>query len=64
MKTYRQMYEEAAAVTGGQYKGYSLGNALSLYVDEKYGVNAAASISAKDALVDALQPLLHDSCEY
>jgi hypothetical protein len=40
MKTYKEMYEEAAAKTNGEYKGYTKGNALSLYVDEKYGVNA------------------------
>jgi hypothetical protein len=57
-KTYKQMYEEAARVTGGKYKGYTDGNALSLYVDDKYGVNAAADSAAHDALVDALQPIL------
>ena len=53
-KTYLEMYTEAMEETKGYYKGYTDGNALSLYVDEKYGVNAAADPSAHDALIEAL----------
>ena len=52
------MYEEAASETfdgeGYRYKGYTEGNALSLYVYDKYSVNAANDTFAHDALVDAL----------
>ena len=48
------MYEEAAQETQGSYKGYTDGNALSLYVDDKYNVNAAADSAAHDALISAL----------
>jgi len=54
MKTYKEMYTEAANVTRGEYKGYTDGNALSLYVDEKYEVNAMENSAALDALFDAL----------
>lgn len=57
-KTYKEMYEEAASATWNgnehKYMGYTQGNALSLYVDEKYSVNAAAVPAAHNALVDAL----------
>lgn len=56
-KTFKEMYLEAAAETNGSYKGYTAGNALSLYVDEKYGVNAAANPEAHDALCEALATL-------
>ena len=51
---YKEMYEEAAVETNGRYKGYTGANALSLYVDDKYGVNAAESNKAHDALCDAM----------
>jgi len=51
---YSEMYEEALQETNGSYKGYTDGNALSLYVDEKYGVNAAADPQAHDALCEVL----------
>ena len=44
------MYRRAAKKTNGTYKGYDGANALSLYVDEHYGVNAAADTEAHDAL--------------
>jgi hypothetical protein len=56
MKTYKEMYEEAAEVInadGGNYKGYTGGNAMSLYVYDKYDVNAADNSAAHDALCDA-----------
>ena len=54
MKTYKKMYEGAVRKTKGEYKGYAKGNALSLYVYEKYGVNAADNTAANDALCDAV----------
>lgn len=60
MKTYKEMYEEAARETNGSYKGYKNGNALSLYVDDKYGVNAAADTAAHDALCDAMSLINND----
>lgn len=54
MKNYRKMYERALKATGGQYKGYTGANALSLYVDEKYRVNAADNTFAHDALCDVV----------
>ena len=63
MKTYREMYEEAAGETNGYYKGYTKGNALSLYVDEKYGVNAAADSKANDALCDVVAGMSFDDEE-
>ena len=54
MKTYREMYEDAASATEGMYKGYIGGNALSLYVYEKYNVNAAENSKAHDALCDVI----------
>ncbi len=56
-KTYKEMYLEAAEQTTGVYKGYTAGNALSLYVDEKYSVNAAAIPEAHNALCEALATL-------
>jgi len=53
-KAYKEMYNEAAHETQGYYKGYTDGNALSLYVDDKYNVNAAANPTAHDALIKAL----------
>lgn len=53
-KTYLEMYTEALKKTGGSYKGYTGGNALSLYVDEKFDVNAAADATAHDALCEVL----------
>jgi len=55
MKTFKEMYQEAMDETNGQYKGYTDGNALSLYVDEKYDVNAAADPKAHDALCEVLE---------
>jgi hypothetical protein len=53
--TYLEMYQEAAnQIDNGSYKGYVRGNALSLYVYDKYGVNAADDPSAHDALLYAL----------
>ncbi len=57
--TLDEMYTEAVHNTRDnsgeiRYKGYTDGNALSLYVYEKYGVNAADNYHAKNALVDAL----------
>ena len=57
MKTYKKMYEEAAKVInkkGGYYKGYTDGNAMSLYVYDKYNVNAASNTAAHNALCDAI----------
>lgn len=54
---YLEMYLEAAEETAGSYKGYTAGNALSLYVDEKYSVNAAAIPEAHNALCEALATL-------
>jgi len=53
-KSYKEMYEEAAMATNGKYKGYTGGNALSLYVDDKYDVNAADDSHAHDALCEAM----------
>lgn len=58
--TYQQMYTQAAKEVNknrGNYKGYTKGNALSLYVYEKFGVNAAANSSAHDALCEAMSLL-------
>ncbi len=55
--TYTEMYEKAAKAInakGGNYKGYTGANALSLYVNDKYNVNAAADSSAHDALCDSM----------
>lgn len=52
--TYKEMYERALNNTNGEYKGYTNGNALSLYVYEKYNVNAASNAAAHDALIDVL----------
>ena len=52
--TYLEMYQAAAAETNGSYKGYTGGNALSLYVDDNYGVNAAENSRAHDALCEVL----------
>lgn len=51
---YLEMYEEALdnLSKNGNYKGYTEGNALSLYVEEHYGINAAAIPAAHDALCD------------
>ena len=53
-RTYAEMYREAAEECNNEneyyYKGFTAGNALSLYVEEKYNVNAAANESAHDAL--------------
>ena len=57
MTTYKEMYEEAVRVTNGSYKGYTGGNALSLYVGDKYDVNAVDNPAAHDALIDAFQAL-------
>ena len=59
MKTYNEMYQEAAEncrIEGGEYfyKGYYGGNALSMYVYEKYNVNAADETAANLALKEAL----------
>jgi len=54
------MYKRAAKKTacdcgGYYYKGYTGGNALSLYVFEKHGgVNAACNDRAHDALCEVL----------
>lgn len=68
-KTYKEMYLEAAEQTAGSYKGYTAGNALSLYVESKYNVNAAAIPAAHNALCEALATLtgsmpVCSSCEY
>lgn len=60
MKNYKKMYERALKETGGQYKGYTGANALSLYVDEKYGINAAANTFAHDALCDVVSSMNDD----
>jgi len=55
-KTYKEMYTEAAHAinrTDGYYKGYTEGNAMSLYVYDKYDINAADNSTAHDALCDA-----------
>jgi len=60
--TYKKMYEKAAKAineNGGSYKGYTGGNALSLYVNDKFGVNAADETAAHDALCEAMR-LLRD----
>ena len=60
--TYQQMYTQAAkeiAKNGGSYKGYTGGNALSLYVNDKFSVNAADNTAAHDALCEAMS-LLND----
>lgn len=58
--TYSEMYEKAAKAInskGGKYKGYTGGNALSLYVNDKFSVNAADEAAAHDALCDAMSLL-------
>lgn len=57
-----KMYTEAAHKTNGSYKGYTGGNALSLYVNDKYNVNAAANPQAHDALCEAMQ-LIDDEAQ-
>jgi len=56
--TYQEMYEEAAIMTDGTYKGYTGANALSKYVDDNYGVNAAESRKAHSALCNAMDLIL------
>lgn len=63
MKTYKEMYEEAAIETNGEYKGYTKGNALSLYVDDNYEVNAAANSAAHDALCEVVSSMSFDDEE-
>ena len=58
--TYKDMYKKAAKAinkSGGNYKGYTGANALSLYVNDKFDVNAAASTAAHDALCEAMNLL-------
>ena len=57
--TIQEMYNEAASectdYEGGYfYAGYTAANALSFYVDEKYGVNAADSTEALNCLQSVL----------
>ena len=59
MKTYQEMCEEAAdncRTEGGEYfyDGYTGGNALRMYVYEKYYVSVADEAAAFIALEDAL----------
>ena len=56
---FANMYSEAQSVTLGSYKGYTGGNALSLWVYEKYNVNAAADGEASSALVEFME-LIND----
>ncbi len=54
-----RMYEEAAGNCRTEdgsyfYDGYKGGNALSMYVYKKYGVNAADETAANEALKSAL----------
>jgi hypothetical protein len=55
--TYLEMYLEAAIETLGNYEGYKDANALSLYVNDKFNVNAASDNVAHDALCDAMPKL-------
>jgi hypothetical protein len=58
--TYSEMYAKAAKAInskGGNYKGYTGANALSLYVNDKFSVNAADETAAHDALCDAVSLL-------
>ena len=58
--TYSEMYAKAAKAInskGGNYKGYTGANALSLYVSDKVSVNAADETAAHDALCDAVSLL-------
>lgn len=58
--TYKEMYKKAAEVInskGGNYKGYTGANALSLYVNDKFSVNAADDTLAHNALCSSM-PLL------
>lgn len=58
--TYKEMFKKAAKAInakGGNYKGYTKGNAMSLYVNDKFGVNAADNTAAHDALCEAMSLL-------
>lgn len=58
--TYEEMFKKAAEAInakGGNYKGYTKGNAMSLYVNDKFGVNAADNTAAHNALCDAMSLL-------
>ncbi len=58
--TYEEMYKKAAELInskGGNYKGYTGANALSLYVNDKFSVNAADDTAAHDALCSAMSLL-------
>ncbi|EGR0524980.1 TPA: hypothetical protein ACGG8C_001987 [Vibrio cholerae] len=60
--TYKEMYTRAAKYINskdGSYKGYTGANALSLYVNDKFNVNAAADTAAHNALCEAMS-LLND----
>lgn len=53
--TVKEMYEEAISVIGsGNYKGYTRANAYSLYVDDWFDVNAAASQYALNIMQEAM----------
>ena len=55
----RKMYEEAALRTNGCYKGYIGGNALTMYVWDKYHVNTSYTTEARNELDNALC-LIHE----
>ena len=50
-----KIYKKALEATNGEYKGYTNGNALSLWVYENYGINAACNKAAHDALCTVLE---------
>ena len=55
---YITMYETALRECDGKgYKGHSGVNALSLYVDDKYDINAAVDNIAHDALCEVAKQL-------
>lgn len=64
--TYYQMCR--AAVThinknDGLYKGYRKGNAISLYIYDHFGVNAASNNWARDAICDVAYLLEDEDSE-
>jgi len=59
--TYKTMYKKAVdkifdySPDHGKYKGYTGINAISLYVYDKYGVNATSNSFANEALCEIVE---------
>ncbi len=51
-KSYQDICDEEGVC---RYNGYMNGNALALYVDNKYSINAADNSSAHEAMINILE---------